>query len=454
MKITLVKPNIGRMDHSLYVDEARMEPLQLGVLAAMVPPDDEVVLHDDRMEAIPYDAPTDLVAITVETYTARRAYEIAAEFRRRGVTVILGGMHPTLLPEEAAAHGDAIFLGDAESGWREAVEDARAGRLKPVYRAAVGPPQFDGALMPRRDLFHGKGYLPVTLMQFSRGCRHACTFCAVSAYFERCHYHRAIDTVVAEIAAQKRRTIFFVDDNLLGNRRAAKALFRELIPLKIRWMSQGTVDMTRDPELMDLMTRSGCLGMVVGFESLSAENLRGMNKAANLPRFDGYREAIRVVRDQGLQLWAAFTLGHDNDTAESIAAAAAFAVENRFCFAAFNILMPYPNTPLYRRLATEKRLLYGGRWWLHPAYRFNHAAFRPVRMTPEALTEACFRARSHFNSIGSIIRRALDPKTNLRNPLRFGIYLTYNPLVRKEVFKKQGMRFGLSEEQPWDAVND
>ena len=352
MKITLVKPNIGRMDHSLYVDEARMEPLQLGVLAAMVPPDDEVVLHDDRMEAIPYDAPTDLVAITVETYTARRAYEIAAEFRRRGVTVILGGMHPTLLPEEAAAHGDAIFLGDAESGWREAVEDARAGRLKPVYRAAVGPPQFDGALMPRRDLFHGKGYLPVTLMQFSRGCRHACTFCAVSAYFERCHYHRAIDTVVAEIAAQKRRTIFFVDDNLLGNRRAAKALFRELIPLKIRWMSQGTVDMTRDPELMDLMTRSGCLGMVVGFESLSAENLRGMNKAANLPRCDGYREAIRVVREHRLQLWAAFTLGHDNDTAESIAAAATFAVENRFCFAAFNILMPYPNTPLYRRLAT------------------------------------------------------------------------------------------------------
>ena len=445
MKITLIKPNIGRMDHSLYVDEGRMEPLQLGVIASLVPEDDEVVFHDDRMEPIPYDDPTDLVGITVETYTARRAYEIADEYRRRGVPVILGGMHVTLLPDEAAPHADAVFTGDAEFGFRHALEDARAGRLQSRYAARTGVPQENGKRFPRRDLFRNKGYLPVTLMQFGRGCHHACTFCAVSAYFERNHHVRAIDTVVAEIAAQPRKTIFFVDDNLLANRKAAKQLFRELIPLKIRWISQGTIDMTRDLELMDLLARSGCLGLVAGFESLEPESLRGMKKPGVGQNFDGYLEAIRIVRDHGLQLWAAFTLGHDHDTVDTVKRTADFAIRHKFCFAAFNILMPYPNTPLYRRLADEGRLLYDGTWWLHPDYRFNHAAFQPAGMSPDELTEACFAARARFNSIPSIVRRAFDWKTNLRNPLRLALYLTYNPLVRKEVHKKQNMRFGLKE---------
>ena len=174
MKITLIKPNIGRMEHSLYVDEGRMEPLQLGILAALTPPDIEVALYDDRMEAIPYDEPTDLVGITVETYTARRAYEIAGEFRRRGVTVVMGGMHATLIPEEVAEHADAVFLGDAEFLWAQVIEDARRRCLQPMYQAPVGIPQ--PGTLTRRDLFRGKGYLPITLMQFSRGCRFSCTF--------------------------------------------------------------------------------------------------------------------------------------------------------------------------------------------------------------------------------------------------------------------------------------
>jgi radical SAM superfamily enzyme YgiQ (UPF0313 family) len=445
MNITLIKPNIGRMEHSLYVDEGRMEPLQLGVLASLVPEEDEVLVYDDRMEAIPYDTPTDLVSITVETYTARRAYEIAAEYRRRGVPVILGGMHVTLLPGEAAQYADAIFIGDAEFGFREAIEDARAGRLKSRYEARTGIPQENGRLFPRRDLFRKKGYLPITLMQFGRGCHHACTFCAVSAYFGREHHYRSIDTVVAEIAAQPRKTVFFVDDNLLANRKAAKQLFRELIPLKIRWLSQGTIDMTRDLELMDLMARSGCLGLVAGFESLEAESLRGMKKPGNFSGFDVYQEAIEIVRDHGLQLWAAFTLGHDHDTVDTVKRTVDFAIDHKFCFAAFNILMPYPNTPLYRRLAGEGRLLYDGTWWLHPEYRFNHAAFQPARMSPDELTEACFAARARFNSIPSIVKRAFDWKTNMRNPLRLALYLTYNPLVRREVHKKQGMQFGLGD---------
>lgn len=441
MKITLIKPNIGRLEHSLYVDEGRMEPLQLGVLAGMTPEDVDVSLYDDRMETIPFDDSTNLAVITVETFTARRAYEIAAEYRARQVPVVMGGMHVTLLPEEAARHADAICIGDAESVWVQIVEDARQGQLKPCYRGEYGQPQ--RATQTRRDLFHGKGYLPITLLQFSRGCRFSCRFCATSSYFGQRQFSRRIDEVVREIESQDRRFLFFVDDNIVSDAQAAKALFRELIPLKVRWVSQASLDMVDDPQLMRLMVDSGCLGHVVGFESLDVKNLRTMDKTPNRGAVTGYQRELAILRDYGLQLWAAFTLGYEHDTPELIQRTLDFALENRFAFAAFNILMPYPNTPWYRELAAEGRLLYDGQWWLHPAYRFNHAAFRPRSMSAEALTEAGFQARALFNRPSSILKRAFDLKTNMRSLGRLSIFLIYSRIFRREVYKKQGMRFGV-----------
>lgn len=443
MKITLIKPNIGRMEHSLYVDEGRMEPLQLGVLAALTPPEIDLALYDDRLESIPYDEPTDMVAITVETYTARRAYEISAEYRARGVPVVMGGMQPTLIPDEVMPHADSIFVGDAETGWARVIEDAKRGQLAPSYSAPVGSPH--PGVMTRRDIFQGKGYLPITLMQFSRGCRFACNFCAVTTYFERGHYTRRVEEVVQEIEGRERnQIIFFVDDNILSDFEAAKALFRALIPLKVHWVSQGSIDMTQDLELMDLMVRSGCVGMVVGFESISRNSLRWMRKSPNfIGGFDGYKEQIEVIRDYGLQLWAAFTLGHDHDTKDSIQETLDWAMENRFPLAAFNILVPYPKTPLYQKLEAEGRLLYDGKWWLHPEYRFNYAPFVPKNMSADELTEACWQCRSTYNSLGFLVRRIFDLKTNLRSLYKLGVYLRYSPIFRKEVFKKQAMRFGL-----------
>ena len=443
MHLTLIKPNIGRREHSLYVDEGRMEPLQLGILAGLTPKEIDVVLYDDRMEEIPYDAPTDLVAITVETFTARRAYEISAEFRRRGVKTVMGGMHAMLIPEEVAAHCDCVLVGDAEPIWAQMLADAQNGCLQPRYDA-IQPqcPQMN--VMPRRDLFEGKGYLPITLLQFSRGCSHRCHFCASSVYFKAHQYCRPVEDVVAEIKAQKRKLLFFVDDNIVCNREKAKELFRALIPLKIRWVSQGSIDMLGDKELMQLMVKSGCLGLVIGFESISSDCIAEMNKGTNKKgSFEQYRSEIAQLRKWGLQTWAAFTVGHDGDTVESIRATCDFAIKNRFTFAAFNILMPYPNTPLYEKLSREGRLLYDGKWWLHEEYRFNYASIVPKNMTPEMLTEISFDCRRRFNSLGSICKRALEPRTNMRTPYRFMTYLIYNPLFRKEVFKKQGMRFGL-----------
>jgi radical SAM superfamily enzyme YgiQ (UPF0313 family) len=444
MRITFIKPNIGRMEHSLYVDEARMEPLQLGVVAGLTPPDVECVLYDDRLEEIPYDEETDLVAITVEIYTARRAYEIAAEFRQRGVPVGMGGFHPTLAPEECLQHADSIYVGDAEFLWKQVVEDARRKKLRRRYVAATGVPQ-PGGLKPRRDLFEGKGYLPVTLMQFSRGCRFACDFCAISVYFDRSHFVRATREVLAEIESQDRKVVFFVDDNLLSNHEAAKLFLRELIPLRIKWVSQASIDMTRDSELMELLEASGCMGNVIGFESIDPRNLRSMKKSPNLQWRDwnNYAKQCEILRKHHLQTWAAFTLGHDYDTVESIRQTHEFAMANKFCFAAYNILMPYPGTPLYDRLQSEGRLLWDGKWWLHPEYRFNHAAFVPKNMSPDELTEACWHVRREWNRPKAIFSRMWDFRTHMSSVTRLGVYLRYNPLYAKETFKKQGMRFGL-----------
>ncbi len=442
MKITFIKPNIGRREHSLYIDHGRMEPLMLGVLAGLTPSGVEVVLYDDRMETIPYDEQTDLVAITVETYTARRAYEIAAEFQQRGVPVILGGMHPTLLPEEAAHYADSIFLGDAETLWHQVVEDARLGRLQKRYQGQPGIAQL-GGILPRRDIFKGKGYLPMALMQYSRGCRFSCNFCAVSQYFDRKHYIRRIDEVLKEIAAQECRFVFFVDDNIASDKKALKALCRELIPIKLKWFSQASLDVTKDAELMKLMADSGCVGNVTGFESISQESLRESKKSPNLSGFSNYENEVRILREHGMQTWAAFTLGYDHDSYDSILATMKFAMQNRFTFAAFNILMPYPNTPLYRKLAQEGRLLYDGKWWLHPEYRFNQSAFIPKRMTADELTEVCHEARKKFNSIFSLLYRFSDIKTNLRTLWSVAAYWKYTTLFRKEVYQKHRMRFGL-----------
>ena len=442
MQVTFIKPTLGSLGGGArFVDEARMEPLSLGVLAGMTPPGVDCRLFDDRIDEIDYDEPTDLVAINVETFTARRAYEIAAEYRARRVPVVMGGMHATLVPDEVAEHADAVYTGDGEALWPQVVADAHDGRLQPRYHGVPKVPQAGGVL-PRRDLYAGKGYLPVSLLQFGRGCRHECEFCAISQYFDHAHCARPVDDVVAEIAAQPRRNLFFVDDNIVADPEATKELLHALVPLKVRWVSQASVDQTRDPELMRLLVESGCMGNVIGFESLDIENLRQMRKTQNAASFDRYAEAVATLREHHLQTWAAFALGYDRDTVASVLATCEWGIANRFTFAAFNVLMPYPSTPLYERLKAEGRLLYDGRWWLHPEYRFNHAAFRPARMTADELTEAAWACRRRWSSSASIVRRSLDPRTNLASPFRFATYWAYNPLFRAEAFKRQGMRLG------------
>lgn len=423
-----------------YVDTGRMEPLQLGVLAGITPPEIDISLFDDRCEDIPYDIQTELVAITVETFTARRAYEIAKEYRKRKTPVVLGGFHPTLFPEESIKYADSIVVGDAESVWETVIEDAIAGNLKERYQSHASCPQF-GGIIPRRDLFAGKGYLPISLIQFGRGCQNACDYCAVGAYSNRKHTFRTVSEVVKEIKLQNRKLLFFVDDNIVADKEAAKELFRALIPLKIKWVSQGTIDMVEDDELMNLMKKSGCLGHVIGFETLDSRNLKASGKPNKID-VKGYDEQIKALKSYGLQIWAAFTLGYDYDTPQSLNEILQFSLRHKFTFAAYNVLMPYPGTPFYERLKEEDRLLFDGKWWLHPDYRFNNASYNPGLMSPGQLTETAFKIRKQWNSPLSIVKRLFDIKTNLNSLGSATLFLSYNKLFRSETLKKQDMTFG------------
>ncbi len=442
MRVTLIKPNMGTLAHGPYRDTGRMEPLNIGVLAAMVPADVEVSFYDDRCEPIDYDVSTDLAALTIETFTAKRSYEIAREYRSRGVPVVMDGMHPTLIPDEVRRHCDSVYIGDAEGGWSQVIEDARNNRLKPRYNGSPrkGPfPQKCGAA--RRDLCASKGYLPVSLLQFSRGCPHSCSFCATAHYFSSKHVCRSTESVLEEVS-RCGKLLFFVDDNFTADRPKARVLLQKLKECKVQWVTQVSIDVADDPTLLRLMQKSGCLGFVCGFESIVYRNLKSMNKHTNVRNFSRYENQIKTLKDHGFQIWAAFTIGHDHDTVSSIEDTVAWAIRKKFTFAAFNILLPYPGTPLYGKMAREDRLLYDGAWWLHEAYRFNYAAIEPRHMTADRLTEVCHNARKRFNSPISIAKRMLDVRTNMRSIFRIGLYLKYSLLFRSEVYKKHGMHLG------------
>lgn len=439
MRIAFVRPNLCAARSS-----DAMEPLAFAILKALTPPDVETVLFDERLDEVPLDQPADLAAITVETFTARRAYELAAAYRRRGVPVVLGGYHPTFLPEEALEFADAVVQGDAEGIWPQVVEDARAGRLRRLYRQDRFPDL--AGLRPDRSIFAGKRYAPVTLVQYGRGCRYSCDFCSIRAFYGSSLRQRPVPEVVAEIEAAGSRNVFFVDDNIFVDVPRARALFEALVPLGIRWSCQVSIDVAKDRDLLGLMQRSGATAAVVGFESLDPDNLRQMRKGWML-RYGDYSDSIQALQGAGVMIYGTFVFGYDQDTPQTFDAAVEFAAGNRFYLANFNPLTPTPGAPLMARLRDQGRLLHD-RWWLDPGYRYGEATFRPLGMTPEELTRGCYRARTAFNSWGSILRRAMAPSTNLASPWRLGLFLLSNWISRREIHGKQGLRLGSDLTEP------
>lgn len=411
-----------------------LQPLEFAVLSGLTPDDVDVVLFDERLEEIPSRMDCDLAAITIQTFTARRAYEIADGLRAQGVPVVVGGYHPTFMPEEASRHADAVVIGEAEGTWPAVVSDFRSGALQKFYRSS-GQPDLAEVRYDRR-LFAGKKYLKIFPVEFNRGCRFDCDFCSVSA-FHGAHYHsRPIDAVVREIAESGASNILVVDDNILCDKERTKDLLRAMVPLKVRWSCQISLDAARDDELLYLMSKSGCIAALIGFETLSGANLRQMRKGANLKRGD-FRDDIARFRDHGIMIYGSFVFGYDDDTPDTIDRTFDFAQQERFFLCNFNTLNPMPGTRLYERLRSENRLL-AEAWWLDKRYQYGEVMFTPKSMSIEQLRDGGIRARRKFYSYGSIARRMLDTHANLHNFSSGAVFLAFNQIARHEIITKMG----------------
>jgi radical SAM superfamily enzyme YgiQ (UPF0313 family) len=438
MRITLIYPSVGRKENTAYVRAWQMEPLSMAVLGGLTPRDLEVRFYDDRMEPIPFDEPTDLAAISVETFTALRAYKIARQFRARGIPVVLGGYHVTLIPEEAALEADAIVIGDAEPVWQRLLDDARHGRLEPVYQGRAPRPL--AGLRPRRELFRGKDYQRIALVESTRGCHFRCDFCSITAFHRASQNRRPPREVAAEMEACGHRWFFIVDDNLAAHPDWARELCCELAPLHVRWVGQIGLDAARDGRLLELMVASGCRGVLVGMESLDPANLQAMGKSWNLAA-ESYARSLGRLRKHGLAVYGTFLFGYDHDDADTIQRSVDFARQQKLFLAAFNHLVPFPGTPLYRRLERQGRLL-TSEWWLDAEGRVGDVVFRPRKMSPEELAWRCLQARRQFYSWRSIFGRMGDLKVNASSLPTLATFLALNLGSRGDIDLRQGLQLG------------
>ena len=438
-RVTIIHPCVGRHPEMKgYIRTWQMEPISAATVAALLPEDVERRFYDDRLESIPFDEPTNLVTISVETYTARRAYQIASDYRRRGVPVLMGGFHATLCPEEVLQYCDAIVIGEADTVLPQVIDDFRCGTNQVVYRSDERPAR---SVNPDRSIFVGKRYLPIRLVEFARGCRFKCDFCAIQSFFHSTHTHRPIDQLLSEVSEirRKRQMVFFIDDTLTSNLEAAKEMMRALIPLKIRWVTQTAINVAYDEEALDLMRRSGCQGVLVGFESLDPMALKQMNKSFNLMQ-GGPKQAMQNFRKHKLRIYGTFIFGYDHDTPETFRETMEFARSQGLFIGAFNHITPFPGTPLYQRMQNEGRLLYDA-WWNDDRYQYNMIPFRPMNMSAEDLADMCVAARREFYSWPSIGQRAAR-RVNWRDPWMFMNFLIINAMHQRDVEGRNGLPLG------------
>jgi radical SAM superfamily enzyme YgiQ (UPF0313 family) len=399
-----------------WVKYFQLPSLSLQQVAALTPPNWEVTLVDESQDPIPDGKQFDLVGITAMTHQATRAYEIADRFRSEGVPVIMGGMHPTVMPEEALDHADAVVIGEAEPVLAGLLDDFLAGWLAKVYSAPI--PQDDRLVVPwaRREILAGKRYLTTQTVQASRGCPYDCAFCTVTQYFGNRFRYRDTADILAEIRSFPRKLVIFLDDNLLGDPLKARPILEGMAELGIRWGSQTSLRFAEDPELLALVARSGCIGLFVGIESVTGPYSLLAKSSGQTSQAD----LMKRVRDAGIILETSLIFGFDDHDQSIFEKTLRFVEECSPSVPTFNLLTPYPGTKLFQQFEQEGRLLH--RDW----NRYNHSevVFQPKLMSPEQLYRGWVEARKEAYTWPAIISRVW------KNPGRRFTNLAYN-ILRK-----------------------
>jgi radical SAM superfamily enzyme YgiQ (UPF0313 family) len=441
MKIYLISPTHYTPDGNLVKSvHYWTSAITLPYLKALTPKEHEVVFTDELMQDVDVNSDADLIGITAMGPQIARGYDLADTFRARGKKVVMGGSWVSLNPTEALLHCDAIVKGEAELVWKELLDDVAAGRdiRGKVYQAdkwhsMIGLPRFDYQSLPlyRPDLFKKS---PFYRMYFhwpvlaSRGCPHPCEYCSVQTYYDRTFRSRPVEEVIEDLEIIKSlggKRVLILDDNPIGNVRYAKELFRAMIPLKMEWASQMTINIARNEELLDLAARSGCRSLSIGLESVSQENLENIDKGFNkAPRFD---EDLAKIRAKGIQVIALMMVGLDGDDTTSFGKTLDFLVKNKLTFLKLFTPCPYPGTKYYDDMEKAGRIL--TKEWNR--YDYGSPLIQPTHMTPEQMMTGFTGLYEDFYSLKNIVKRMTPPPKG--NYLESAFYFIANLKINRHM---------------------
>jgi radical SAM superfamily enzyme YgiQ (UPF0313 family) len=403
LRIALISPKgpLYRHRGGIFGRSLRYMPLTLPTLTALVPPelDAAVTCFDEGIADVDVDRiDADLVGMTVITGTAMRAYALAARLRLRGIPVVLGGPHVTLVPDDAQPNADSVVVGYAEDEWPRLLRDFAAGRMRPRYTQAESL-DIGGRPLPDRRVLDRRRYLTDTVFEATRGCVHNCSFCVVPSAWGRKPYQKPVEEVVADLRRMRARKAIFIDLNLIADKGYAGRLFEALVPHSVEWYGLATTLLCDDLPLLDLAARSGCRGLLMGLESIEQSNLRDNHKSFNDP--DTYRQVVDRLHRRRIALQGCFVFGLDGDTPDVFLKTAKFAVEAKIDLPRFAVVTPFPGTQLYKELDSRGRILTRN-WEL---YDGQHVVFEPAQMTMRQLQEGTERAWKHAYSMHGLARR-------------------------------------------------